>query len=244
MPSREATYALRPPNARVTSAPASSHVDRRDHCTYLLRSFHVGATLSYTLTAGRVRNGNQKWHQRPVARSWVLLTIVHEFSRPIAIDRLPREGVELAVDANADERAALARRLGVDSLGVLHATGSVERRGEDLISVNGKVRADIEQTCVVTLDPVHNHLDFAFERLFSTRPVIEAEEVVVDPEIELPEPLHSAIIDFGEIVAEELALEIDPYPRAPHADEVLEQFATQGEEGPLAALSKLHGPVG
>jgi uncharacterized metal-binding protein YceD (DUF177 family) len=120
----------------------------------------------------------------------------------------------------------------------------LERQGQDLISVSGTVRADIEQTCVVTLDPVPNRLDFAFERLFSTSPAIAGEEVVVDPDIELPEPLDSAIIDFGEIVAEELALEIDPYPRAPHADAVLEQFATQGEESPLAAISKLRGPVG
>jgi hypothetical protein len=41
---------------------------------------------------------------------------------------------------------------------------------------------------------------------------------VIDPLADEPEPLEGDRIDLGEIVAEELALAIDPYPRAPGAE--------------------------
>ena len=78
------------------------------------------------------------------------------------------------------------------------------------------------QSCVVTLDPVVSDLDVAFEVDFDvTAPragTAWAGEVEIDPLAEdAAEPLPPGGLDLGEVVAEQLALAIDPYPRAPAA---------------------------
>ena len=164
----------------------------------------------------------------------------HELSRQLVVDRVPSEGLAFSIDASDAERAALARRFGLGQLMHLSAAGNVEwRAGRHILALRCDVRAEIEQTCVVTLEPVASQLRFSFERLFTTEATPDAEEIFVDPEAETPEPLDGRVIDLGEIVAEELALEIDPYPRGAGADEVLEQYATEDEDAPFVALGKL-----
>ena len=51
----------------------------------------------------------------------------------------------------------------------------------------------------------------------------------------------ASAIDVGEAVAETLLLNLDPYPRAPDAEEALKEAGVKSEEevGPLGALSGL-----
>jgi len=68
-----------------------------------------------------------------------------------------------------------------------------------------------------------------------------------DEEVELSERELDLIfydgtaIDLGEAVAETLALSLDPYPRAPNAEEALKAAGVKSEEeaGPFAALAGL-----
>jgi hypothetical protein len=95
----------------------------------------------------------------------------------------------------------------------------------------------------VTLDPVDAHVEAAFERRFLPLEKLQAEaeddgEIFVDPAAEdPPEPLGHEI-DVGEILIEELALNLDPYPRKPG---VAFQAEAHGEprENPFAVLAKL-----
>lgn len=57
-----------------------------------------------------------------------------------------------------------------------------------------------------------------------------------------PEPLTDGAVDAGEAIAEQLALELDPFPRAPGA--VFKGFSSprEGDDrsgGPFAALARL-----
>jgi hypothetical protein len=67
--------------------------------------------------------------------------------------------------------------------------------------------------------------------------------VEIDPEAELPEPLPSSgKLDLGEILAEELSLALDPYPRSPAADRLLAELEARdrGEAGsPFGVLASL-----
>ena len=72
--------------------------------------------------------------------------------------RLPRRGMPVVIEATDKQRAALAE---------IHALASVERfRAELLVSpwkrngvqVEGKVEADIVQECIVTLEPLPDHV--------------------------------------------------------------------------------------
>jgi uncharacterized metal-binding protein YceD (DUF177 family) len=167
-----------------------------------------------------------------------------ELSRPYALDRLPPEGADFAITASAHEREGLARRFDLVTLDRLEAEGTVRRLPErGLIEVEGRLRASLAQECVVTLEPVPEAIDTGFLRVF-TRDGEVQEDVEVDPEAEQPEPLEGPELDVGEIVAEELAMALDPHPRSPGADAVLtEANAGQGEGeagtfAPLAALRR------
>ena len=85
--------------------------------------------------------------------------------------------------------------------------------------VTGRLEADVVQSCVVTFEPVPAKIEAEFDRLFSRDVPEEAlDEVEIDAEAELPEPLVDGRLDLGEILAEELSLALDPYPRSPEAD--------------------------
>ncbi|MCP5117117.1 MAG: DUF177 domain-containing protein, partial [bacterium] len=74
---------------------------------------------------------------------------------------------------------------------------------------------EVSQTCVVTLDPVVNRIEEDLDILFEPeRRGTAAPDIAFDPASDR-EPLTGDSLDVGEIVAEELALSLDPYPRKP-----------------------------
>ena len=112
--------------------------------------------------------------------------------------------------------------------------------------LDGHLSAEVVQTCVVTLEPVTVVIDVALERLYGCDVAQDFEdgagEVFLDLADDLPaEPLTDDVLDLGAAAAEQLALELDPYPRKPGA--VFEDVpdaarSTQGERvGPLARLA-------
>ncbi len=167
-----------------------------------------------------------------------------EFSRPIARERLARErlGGQVIVEevvATPQERAALARRFGLLGLDSLQATGKIEPadgpdrpdlRDGGLLRLSGRLSAEVRQACVVTLEPVASRIEEEFTLLYSLAPgpavlgqkaagqKAAGQEVVFDPEAEEPpEALGPGGLDLGEVVAQQLVLALDSYPRAPGA---------------------------
>lgn len=139
----------------------------------------------------------------------------HEFSRALEIERIPTAGRSFVIVAEAGERVALARRLGLEAIDRLRAEGRVRRLADGAVTlVEGRLEAAVTQLCVVTLEPVAAEPAVAFRRSFAAAAGPTQGEVVVDPLGDEPEPLVGPTIDLGEIVAEELALALDPYPRA------------------------------
>ncbi len=168
-----------------------------------------------------------------------------EFSRPVALASVPPGGTEVALSATPEECRALARRFDLDRLDRLAGEIRLEHAGRDLLHVSGRVRADLAQRCVVTFEPVPATVDAGFERLFSADVAADAKgEVEVDALAEEPEPMREGgALDLGEILAEELSLALDPYPRAPDADRRLAEATAAGDAagaaGPFGALARL-----
>ncbi len=169
-----------------------------------------------------------------------------EFSRPVALASVPPGGTEVALSATPEECRALARRFDLDRLDRLAGEIRLEHAGRDLLHVSGRVRADLAQRCVVTFEPVPATVDAGFERLFSADVAADAKgEVEVDALAEEPEPMpEGGALDLGEILAEELSLALDPYPRVPDADRRLAEAtaaaAAAGDAaGPFGALARL-----
>jgi uncharacterized metal-binding protein YceD (DUF177 family) len=166
-----------------------------------------------------------------------------EFSRPVRIDSIA-EPRAMTVAAEPEERAALARRFGLLALDRLEAELTLSRSGDE-ISLRGMLQASVVQACAATAVPVPAELAVPFDVLF--RPLVETKSA--EEEIELSESemdvvfYDKAEIDVGEAVAETLLLNLDPYPRAPDAEEALRSAGVKGEGeeeiGPFAALAAL-----
>ena len=150
---------------------------------------------------------------------------IPEFSRPLRVAELSGETTLRRIEADAGERAALAKRFGLVSLDSLIATVSLDTQSEHgMVRVHGEFSAEVVQTCVVTLEWLSNRLQASFERLYgppesgADTEALEDSTTEVSPDAEEPpEPFVDGAIDIGEAVAEQLAVELDPFPRAPGA---------------------------
>ena len=166
-------------------------------------------------------------------------------SRSVAVGDI-HGATEVEIVADAEQRAALAKAYDLLSVGNLSARVTVRLEGGGF-DVSGRVTADIEQACVVSLVPVAQHIDEPFSLRFvrPDSPEIPPEvkphgEVVVDPAApDPPEVLSGNAIDVGAVVEEAFVLAIDPYPRAPGA--VLPKEADEDERAssPFAVLAGL-----
>lgn len=159
-----------------------------------------------------------------------------EFSRPVAVDRLPPGESLHEISATAEERAALAQRFSLLSLDRFEAKVRLARLAGGLVRLEAELLADLVQECVVTLVPVATRIEDRFTLLYGEAQD-EAAEVTLSGEAELVEPLPDGIIDIGEAVAQQLSLAIDPFPRAPGAEEQPAADGSAKPPSPFAALA-------
>jgi hypothetical protein len=149
-------------------------------------------------------------------------------SRPIKVDDVPEGGVEIAIEADAAERAAIAKSAGLIAVDSLDARLEVNKLSETKFRVAGTLRARVAQTCVVSLESFESEIradveaDFAREdkkglpRRVGTARRAEPEPVPsFAAELDAPDPIVDGRIDLGALVVEFLMLNLDPYPRKP-----------------------------
>jgi uncharacterized metal-binding protein YceD (DUF177 family) len=144
-----------------------------------------------------------------------------EIERLVDLDRMGASGAALEIVPSESERAALAKRFGFLGLPAFSARVTVDRKAGGQVVVEGRLRGRIVQACVLTLDPVAQDLDDTFRIVFKQDMADEHDpesgEAVLSAQADAPEPLGGNVLDVGEIVAEQLSLAADPYPRRPGA---------------------------
>ena len=161
-----------------------------------------------------------------------------EIERLVDLDRMGGNGTALEIVASDGERAALAKRFGFLGLPAFSARVTVDRRLGGQVVVEGRLRGRIVQACVLTLDPVPQDLDDPFRIVFKKDLADERDpesgEAVLSAQADAPEPLSGNMLDVGEIVAEQLSLAADPYPRRSGAklEDVLPKPRGGGRKGP------------
>lgn len=171
------------------------------------------------------------------------------WSFPIVVAQVPESGLHQVLDTTAAQRERLAAVAGVNAVPQAEASFDVVHAADGRVHVIGRVRARVEQTCVVTLDPVENEVDEPVDVEFAPPSQIPAtaksvqKEEGVDVEIpEPPEPIVGGAIDLGKLATEFLILGIDPYPRKPGVVFVAPEAPKDPEEHPFAALKALKTP--
>lgn len=161
-----------------------------------------------------------------------------EFSRPI--DRRQITARPVRIEANEAERAALARRFAIVSIGRLEAELELIVDG-DAVEARGRLGADIVQSCAVSGEDLAVTIDEPLALRFVPEQPVEGDEIELETG-ELDElPYDGQVFDLGEAVAQSLALAIDPYAVGPNAEKARKEAGITDEAatGPFAALAAL-----
>ena len=165
-----------------------------------------------------------------------------EFSRHFALDSLGGEPREAHIEATVEECAALARRFDLIAIDALSATARLSKTATGYLAT-GRLETNVVQSCVATASPVPASVIEDFTIRFTDDAPTDADEIELEAG-DLDEMTHDgSILDLGEAVAQTLALALDPFPRAPRAEEVLRAAGVVGEDdverGAFAALKGL-----
>lgn len=135
---------------------------------------------------------------------------------------IPPGGKQFHLEADQNERSALADALGIPAVERLEAELDVTPVGEDGLRVRGHVEGDVVQTCIVTLDPVQQSVRETIDVTFLPEDQKTGETgrtVLLDAMDEEELDYYTGDrLDLGPLVREHLALGLDPYPRKPDSD--------------------------
>lgn len=164
-----------------------------------------------------------------------------EFSRRFALADIGAVPKRVRLVADAAECRALARRFRLVALDSLEAEAEL-MAVDKAIEARGTVSAGLTQSCVATARPLAVTLEEPFHIRFEA-PATDAVEEEFELSAEDCDVMeHDGLaVDLGEAVAQTLGLALDPFPRAPDADEVLKAAGILGEEdaSPFAKLKGL-----
>lgn len=187
------------------------------------------------------------------------------WSHIIQADQAGTEIKSVTIEPDETQRAALAQHYDIVGIDNLKADLDFKREQAGMIiHITGRFSADIEQVCVVTLEPMHSHIEEDFEAWYGdleqavsfTKAKQQKEalrqqgEAPIVPEKDDPEPIENGKLDLGDIVMQFVSLAIDPFPQkegvAPGEGEVPEVKEPAPERAnPFAKLQewkdKQHG---
>jgi hypothetical protein len=167
-----------------------------------------------------------------------------ELSWDHAAEDIPDTGLEVERSATEQERQSIAAALDLVACAALTARYKISPRGEGHFRFTGTLQARVEQSCVVTLEPLSNEVAQSFSVDYWPETDLPAPsggvlDVHDEPDLE---PIVAGRIEVGRVIFECLAGAIDLFPRKPGAtfeSSTPDASPAAGTEGPFAALAKI-----
>jgi len=80
--------------------------------------------------------------------------VVNELSRLVSLASIGNAERSIKIVVTADEREALARRFGLESLDWMTASATIRRLDDGAVRLRIAFAADVVQHCVATLEPI------------------------------------------------------------------------------------------
>ena len=163
------------------------------------------------------------------------------WSVPLRLSEVQRGPRTVTLAADEAVRARVAVLLDLADLSRLEGEVTIAP-WLDGARIRAEWSADLQQTCSVSAEPFGSTLSGAMELRAvphdsRAAPAADA-EITVDPDAEdPPDVLEGDTLDLGAYLVEALALELDPFPRAPGAEFTPPEEPE--EPSPFAALAAL-----
>ena len=157
------------------------------------------------------------------------------YSEPVRLHQVGA-GLKRTLEPDAATRGRIAKALDLDSLDAFTAELALAPAPEGW-KLSGRVRARLAQRCGITLEPLPVEIDAPFSVLLAEARDEASDEIVITLEDESPDLIEDGRVDLGQYAVEQLALQLDPFPRKPGAEFVQPPEPT--EISPFAVLKQL-----
>ena len=156
----------------------------------------------------------------------------------VELTEIPKNGATYQMDATETDRLNVAKRISVPEILRLRGSVTITPTGSGA-SVQGKINAEIKRICVASLEPFIEKIAEDFDVIFSR------ENKINDPDVDFifsdsdPEPLEDDKIEPAELLIQQLALSMAPYPKSTSARNLTEEFGKIGNSSPFSVLKDL-----
>ncbi len=157
------------------------------------------------------------------------------YSEPVRLHQVGA-GVARRLEPDAAARGRIAKALDLASLDFFVADVTLAPSAGGW-TLSGRVKASLAQICGITLEPLPVEIDAPFSLSLAEAADEESDEIVITLDDESPDPIEGGQVDLGQYAVEQLALQLDPFPRKPGAEFV--QPPEPAEVSPFAVLKQL-----
>lgn len=167
------------------------------------------------------------------------------FSYPIKIDELNQNQYKFILHADADELEDITKILQVERAARFHAEIFLKRNHkENLLKIWGIVEARLELKSVITLENFYRNMKVPFELIFDTNANYQdIRNLAADINDDIPDIIENGTINLADICLEQIALNLEDYPRAEGEEFNYSDYDNTppetAKENPFAVLEKL-----
>lgn len=160
------------------------------------------------------------------------------YSVPVRVNEIG-PGVERRLVPDEAARKRIVKALDLASLSEFEADLAIAPAHVGW-TLSGRVRAVLEQTCGITLEPLPVRVDERFSVDLVEEAGSQEEEIEVTLDDNAPDVIEDGRIDLGQYAVEQLSLVLDPFPRKPGAEFM--QPDEPAEISPFAVLKAFKAP--
>ncbi len=171
---------------------------------------------------------------------------VYEFSRPIDVTTVGKNGRQFNFKATEIEKSALALRFNVLDITLLNAKADITPAKKGQYKLEASYIVKLDQACSISLETVAGDVSGKLTIILQHLPrqpnkQSQKKDVEIDFDFEENdiEYINSNLVDVGELITQYISLEINPYPRKSEATgEELGQKIIQEEDQSLSSEKK------
>lgn len=167
-----------------------------------------------------------------------------KFSYPIKIDELNQNQYRYVLTPDADETDDIRNILKVEE--VRDFAGEIYlklSKKHNRLRVWGKVRAQVKLKSVVSLEDFWKAIDAPFELIYDTKATYsDIRDLEASINDDIPDIIENGEINLADICIEQVALNLEDYPRAEGEVFDFEKYCrpiSEEAENPFAVLKKL-----
>ena len=167
--------------------------------------------------------------------------------RPILTPSVPKKGQRTAISLSDGEAQAICAFYDLQEIKFFEAKTFLEKKTTTKFRLTGTVKAEVIQTCVLSLKPVNKGIEEEID--LTLVPVTEFEKYMeptadgglleLGLDTNVPDTYDHEVIQLGSFVLEHFALGLDPYPRAENAEIDQSAVKSDRETSAFAGLAAL-----